>query len=119
MCALSVRTIEMPAADLGAENPLPPLRPLSKLIDKHTFARDIPMGDRKYFAPCGYPSFLPYLAQDDYNRIRKKKRFRVAVLENEILRATFLLDFGGRLWSLYHKPRRRELLYVKIGRAHV
>ena len=38
--------------------------------------------------------------------------FRVAVLENEHLRATFLLELGGRLWSLLHKPTGRELLSV-------
>ena len=38
--------------------------------------------------------------------------FRVAVLENDHLRATFLLELGGRLWSLLHKPTGRELLSV-------
>ena len=38
--------------------------------------------------------------------------FAAAVLENETLRATFLLELGGRLWSLYHKPSGRELLSV-------
>ena len=33
------------------------------------------------------------------------------MLENDVLRATFLLDLGGRLWSLVHKPTGRELLY--------
>jgi len=33
-------------------------------------------------------------------------------LENETLRATFLLEMGGRLWSLFHKPSGRELLSV-------
>ena len=35
-----------------------------------------------------------------------------SILENDILRATFLLGFGGRLWSLFHKPAGRELLTV-------
>jgi hypothetical protein len=32
------------------------------------------------------------------------------VLENDILKATFMPVSGGRLWSLYHKPEQRELL---------
>ncbi len=48
--------------------------------------------------------------QDSYTRTRGAREFRVAVLENEILRATFLLEYGGRLWSLFHKPAGRELL---------
>jgi hypothetical protein len=56
------------------------------------------------------PNVLPYTMQDGYNRVRTPREFRVAVLENEILRATFLLEYGGRLWSLVHKPSERELL---------
>ncbi len=29
-----------------------------------------------------------------------------------MLKATFLLEYGGRMWSLVHKPSGRELLYV-------
>jgi hypothetical protein len=54
---------------------------------------------------------LPYRFQQNYDRNRGLKQVKVAVLENEILKATFLLDFGGRLWSLYHKVEKRELLY--------
>ena len=55
---------------------------------------------------------LPYRLQDDYDRVRRPRVFKTAVLENEILRATFLLELGGRLWSLVHKPSGRELLHV-------
>ena len=55
---------------------------------------------------------LPYCLQDDYDRQRMVRSFKVAVLENEFLRATFLLDLGGRMWSLYHKPTQRQLLHV-------
>jgi hypothetical protein len=57
-------------------------------------------------------SSLPYSVQDGYDRQLHPAEFRTAVLENEILRATFLLEFGGRLWSLIHKPSGRELLEV-------
>jgi hypothetical protein len=48
--------------------------------------------------------------QDGYTRQRRPQDFRVAVLENEYLRAAFVLELGGRLWSLVHKPSGRELL---------
>jgi hypothetical protein len=54
---------------------------------------------------------LPYLVQDGYGRDRRPAGHKVAVLENDVLRATFLLDLGGRLWSLLHKPTGRELLH--------
>ena len=56
-------------------------------------------------------SVLPYLVQDGYGRDRRPVEHKVAVLENDVLRATFLLDLGGRLWSLVHKPTGRELLH--------
>lgn len=83
MSELRVERYRMPAAHLGDENPLPPL--------------DI----------C-----MPHRLQDDYDRMREEREFKAVILENEILRATFLIELGGRLWSLFHKPSQRELLYV-------
>jgi len=63
----------------------------------------------------GYGSggtLLPYRLQDGYTRELTPQVFDVAVIENEFLRATFLLGLGGRLWSLYHLPSKRELLDV-------
>jgi len=83
MSELRIETYRMPAARLGPENPLPPL-----------------------------DGCMPHRLQDDYDRTRKEREFRAVVLENEGLRATFLTELGGRLWSLLHKPSNRELLYV-------
>jgi tetratricopeptide (TPR) repeat protein len=83
MSELRIETYKMPSAELGSENPLP--------------AFDI----------C-----LPHRLQDNYDRNKKERDFKVVVLENEILRATFLIELGGRLWSLIHKPTGKELLYV-------
>ncbi len=83
MTILQIETYTMPAASLGPDNPLPAL------------------GN----------SCLPYRVQNRYDRLRKDRAFQVVRLENEILRATFLMELGGRLWSLIHKPSGRELLY--------
>ena len=66
MSELKFTTYGMPAANLGPENPLPPL--------------DI----------C-----MPHRLQDGYGRERKERDFKVAVLENEYLKATFLMEYGG------------------------
>jgi hypothetical protein len=101
----------MPAADLGPENPLPPIRAAEEL---HAVADGpaVPEEIAKRFAYGHPPGVLPYTMQDGYNRDRHLRDFCVAVLENEFLRATFLLELGGRLWSLVHKPSGRELLDV-------
>ena len=57
------------------------------------------------------PSVLPYTMQSLYNRTFEERPYRAAILENEYLCATFLPELGGRLWSLYDKRLKRELLY--------
>ena len=81
---LELEIFTMPAASLGARNPLPAL------------AND---------------GCFPHGEQNGYNRVRKPRAFQAAVLENDRLRATFLLELGGRLWSLIDKRSGRELLY--------
>lgn len=94
MSELRIAWYTMPSATLGPSNPLPPLKPYSSASS----------GD---FA-C--ERYLPYRTQDRYDRLKTEKCHKVAILENDRLRATFLLNLGGRLWSLFHKPTNRELL---------
>ena len=56
-------------------------------------------------------TMLPYLQQDGYGRALYLKSYTAAILENENLKAVFLPELGGRLWSLYDKVAGRELLY--------
>jgi tetratricopeptide (TPR) repeat protein len=63
-------------------------------------------------ARIGRPrSLFPYLMQNRYGRERRPTDLRCVVLENEHLRARFLPDLGGRLWSLTDLTTGRELLY--------
>lgn len=113
MTKLSLGWFEMPAATLGPESPLPPLMAFTTASALAThFDNSISPPDRKYFGYGGYLHILPYTMQDVYDRTRKPRSFRVAILENDFLKAIFLLELGGRLWSLYHKPTQRELLDV-------
>ncbi len=105
MSTLRLDTWRMPVAPLGPENPLPSFEP----PQYQPVLSGRPEGDPE----AGYlPDYLPYTMQDGYTRQRQMADVKVAVLENEVLRATFLLEYGGRLWSLLHKPTGRELLYV-------
>ena len=111
MTTLRITTWTMPAADLGPDNPLPALRGERELhaLDEGSNVPQEMVDSLIWGQPA---NILPYTRQDGYNRERRPRDFRVAVLENETLRATFLLELGGRLWSLYHKPSGRELLSV-------
>jgi tetratricopeptide (TPR) repeat protein len=93
MPTLRLDTYSMPSANLGRPSPLPALRPYTSA------------------SSGGFSgTYLPYRTQDGYDRNKTPQEHRVAVLENDRLKAVFLLNLGGRLWSLYHKPSKRELL---------
>ena len=110
MSELRIETLTMPAADLGPENPLPPLHVARDLHATPEAKPGIPE-DMLYNMTHGrVHSTLPYTVLDGYGRQRSPRAFRVAVLENEVLRATFVLELGGRLRSLFHKPSGTELL---------
>jgi tetratricopeptide (TPR) repeat protein len=111
MSELRLDTLTMPAADLGADNPLPPFRSIQDLHEIGVPA-GVPADMLRQMQYGRVSSILPYTMQDGCNRQRQPRDFRVAVLENEFLRATFLLELGGRLWSLIHKPSGRNLLYT-------
>ena len=115
MSQLSIQHWTMPAADLGPENPLPPILTNQELHIAQRVHPAVPEEMRQNMGYGHLPNILPYTIQDGYDRERKPRDFRVAVLENDILRATFLLELGGRLWSLFHKPAQRELLSVNPG----
>lgn len=111
MSELRIENRKINAAQLGPDNPLPPLFPGRKqpqfICDQNVHQEIV---DNMKVGHVS--SILPYSIQDRYMRQLQPTEFKVAVLENEILRASFLLEMGGRLWSLYHKPSGRELLEV-------
>lgn len=111
MSELRLSTLEMPAADLGPENPLPSLA-LPPRGTGPKFDSSVPESERLHFGYGHVAGCLPHRVQDQYDRRKRPRALKTAVLENEILRAIFLLEYGGRLWSLVHKPSGRELLYV-------
>ncbi|WP_406471890.1 DUF5107 domain-containing protein [Streptomyces sp. NBC_01615] len=104
--------LTLPAAELGPDNPLPPLRPLDEAhrIDE----RDREGLPRDMARQIGYEplrSVLPERIRDGYDRQRAPRETDAIVIENDRLRATVLPGYGGRVVSLFHKPSHRELLY--------
>ncbi|HWI33187.1 MAG TPA: DUF5107 domain-containing protein [Lapillicoccus sp.] len=110
MTILDIRSIVVSMPHRGPLNPLPPLRLLGDLHDDidctgldEEMARNVRYGH--------VSSVLPYLLEDDYSRELVPQATSVAILENSYLRATVLLELGGRLWSLEDRVGGRELLY--------
>ena len=110
MSEVRLETLPIELAPLGPVNPLPPIAPMPDVHED----LDVTAADEEMKRNIGYgrvPSIAPYLLQDGYTRTRRPGELKTAVVENDVLRATFALDVGGRLWSLVHKPSGRELLY--------
>lgn len=100
----------LPAAELGRENPLPPLvKP--EAVASVSNVDDLPPDLAAGLAYGRLDTVLPCRLQDGYTRDRTERPLPALVLENDRLRATVLPSLGGRLYSLFHKPSGRELLY--------
>lgn len=110
MTTLRIDHLALPTAALGEENPLPPLFGTGNDLHQADMSA-APEAIRAGSAYGRVSSVAPYLLQDDYGRDREIREHPVAVLENEHLRATFLLGAGGRLWSLIDLATGRELVF--------
>lgn len=115
---LSVLNVKGTRVD--GENPLPMLR--DRETDKKPEILDInewPEGKLKNFGELNGFKVLPYTMLDRYDRKLRPMRYKTVVLENEYLRAEFLLGFGGRLYSLRDKSTGKELMFknpvIQIG----
>ncbi len=103
---------EIMAADLGQENYMPDIGNVEYIHAGYTLTDRVHKEDAANIGTGMIRTMLPYTLQDNYNRERTPRKFHAAILENDCLRAVFLPELGGRLWSLYHKKLERELLYV-------
>jgi hypothetical protein len=110
MTTLNATTLTLQGADLGPENPLPPLGTLGE-VQNIPAGPGVPESMKQNMVYGHRPNPLPYTVQDGYTRSKSTKRLKALVLENEFLAATFLPEYGGRLWSLRDKVTGRDLVY--------
>lgn len=102
--------LTLPAAELGPDNPLPPLRPFDE-IHRVDDRDDLPREMARQIGWEPLRSLLPVQVRDGYERVREPRAIDTLVIENDRLRVTVLPGLGGRIASLFHKPSGRELLY--------
>ena len=111
MSKLSFEDYLLPAAARGEDSGLPDIHVNSYIRAPIRTSERIAGEDARYIGKGMISTLLPYRIADGYNRERTPRAFRAAVLENDLMRAVFLPELGGRLWSLYDKREGRELLY--------
>lgn len=98
---------------LQGENPLPLFRDRNKNKSPGNDGT-LQTEDLEYL---GYESgfrILPYTMQDRYTRQKETIQLKSIVLENEHLRAEFLPEYGGRLYSLRDQKTKQELLFRNV-----
>lgn len=103
-------TISIEGSILKGENPLPIFRDREK--DK-SILNDGTLSEES-LKNIGYEigmRILPYKLQDRYDRERKTIELKTVVIKNDKLKAIFLCEYGGRLYSLTDLETGKELLF--------
>lgn len=107
---MKVRTeiLEIKGAPLEGVNPLPAFR--SRKAQFFNTTDNFPSELKNDLG--GHAKVLPHLVQDRYSRKRLSLKLKCLVLENKLLRAEFLPEYGGRLHRLFDKVRNKDLLFT-------
>lgn len=109
--SIKIENMKMPGYTNIKEGPLPVLRNKDEHL-KVDYDKTVPQNLAKGFGKFSGYRALPYKMQNHYERSSELKDVKTIVYENEKLKAVFLPEFGGRLYSLYNKRKNRELLSV-------
>ncbi|MEV7632859.1 DUF5107 domain-containing protein [Microbacterium sp. NPDC089318] len=107
---LTLNSVTLPTAPIGAPNPLPAVAAMPQ-APYEASTEGLPDAIAENIRYGQVSSIHPYLLQDQYTRDREAAPMRLAVLENDLMRAEFALDLGGRLVRLLDKTTGRDLVY--------
>lgn len=107
---LTLSSTTLPSAPLNGVNPLPAVATMPE-APYQASTEGLPPHIAEGIGYGQVTSIHPYLLQDRYGRHRESAPMRLAVLENEFLRAEFALDLGGRLIRLLDRATGRDLVY--------
>ena len=107
---LIFETKKIRSASLGKPDSVPGL--VGDLIIQNDLDFDINEDEELYGGYGRVINSYPYRKFSCYDREIRDREMSTAVLENDYLKAVFLPQRGGRLWSLWDKKRNRELLFT-------
>lgn len=103
---MRVEIMTIPGAEIKGVNPLPKFRERDIRLPK--CGKSMTDELKKDLGAC--VKVLPYLVQDRYSREKTPLKIKTCVLENKYLKAVFMPEYGGRLYSLYDKVHKRDLV---------
>lgn len=101
--------LELPGSLAKGCNPMPVFRaPSGPAVES-----DGTLGEEELYLLGDYAGYraLPYKIQDRYDRDLKTVQLKTAVLENDLMRAEFLPEQGGRLYSLINKETGNDVFF--------
>ena len=109
---MSIKTghLTIPGSPITGHNPLP----LFRDRDRNKSPKSNGTLSKEELELFGYEAsfrILPYTMQDRYSRKKQTMTLNTIILENQYLRAEFLPEYGGRLYSLKDQTTGLELLY--------
>ena len=107
---VSQNTLQLLAAELGPESPLPPFSGLQRLPDRSS-SPHLPPEMRERIAYGRLANPLPYALQNGYSRDLTPRDIPAIRLTNGLLEALVLPGLGGRLWSLRDLMAERDLVF--------
>ena len=109
---VELKTENLLSAELGKSSPLPDIKNVEYIHAGYEVKPDLNEEERRYLGQGLINTILPYTIQNDYNRDQQKRPIQIVVLENEYLKAVFLPEYGARLWQLYDKKNKKDLLFT-------
>ncbi len=107
-----ISQIVLPSSGIGELNPMPDIRNVGYIHAGFEVKPSLSADERKFLGQGMIDTLIPYKLQDNYSRDKVETAYQTVVLENDKLVATFLPQFGARLWSLYDKVHKKDLLYT-------
>ena len=111
MTTLQKSVLGIRAAVMNGESTLPLLYDIGRPNpDSEGPASVLADDDGLWLGYSGVSSAFPYRSQDNYTHAVPREGVDCYVLENDHIRATFVPEAGGKLWSLYDKDAGCELL---------
>ena len=107
---LKFEKIVLDSSNLGCGSTIPDIQKPSA-VPFFICDESVGEGEGGTFGTGMVASTLPYTMQNMYDRKFENREYDAAILENDYLRAEFIPALGGRLWSLYDKKMKRDLVY--------
>ncbi|MDL2296211.1 DUF5107 domain-containing protein, partial [Lachnospiraceae bacterium OttesenSCG-928-E19] len=108
--AISIDSMKLSRNIVAHTNPLPYFRDEKK----HETPKKNNTLQKEDLDHFGYEMafrILPYQKRDRYMQDSQQISATSIILENDFLMASFLPEYGGRLYSLYDKQNKKELLF--------